>query len=304
MSDIQDFQFELLPSLDAVDGQVFGIHADISMDDGGFHPGATEWASTSSVSSANGTTQFGRDNLLGPVWAWDLHVNRAEVEEAVETLGSFVTAWRALHIRKTTGAMLPLRYKLADRVRRVYGRPGLVEGSPNNLILSGYAPVTCDFSCVDGFTYDDLASSITLTLGTEEGGGTTGGLVFPTVLPAAPIIGTEQVGQIEVGGDAPAYAVYTLNGPWTNPSVYTDDWILSFPEYEIPAGQYIEIDTRPWANTVLLNGVSGIGGRLGRRQKLSDAVLQPGDFEVRVGGHSSTGAATCQITWRNTWNSI
>lgn len=304
MADLAEFQFELLPSLDASDGVVFGLGADVSIDGDGFHPGSTGWATQDTPSTASGITRFGRDLLLGPVWAWDAHVDRDETETALESLGEFVTAWRALHIRDTPGVVLPLRYKMGGRIRRIFGRPGNVEASPNNLILSGYTPVTCDFGAVDGFTYDDDASAVELTLGSDEGGTSGGGITFPVVLPTNSQVGTETVGQIDVLGDAPSYAVYRLNGPWVDPSVYTDTWRISLPEYVIPDGQYVEIDTRPWAQSVMLNGTASIGGLIGRRQKLYEAKLMPGDFEVRVGGYSPTGTATCLITWRNTYNSL
>jgi len=304
MTAILDFQFELLPTVDAADGQVFGIGADVSMDDGGFHPGATEWATQGGHSPATGNYNFGRDKLLGPVWAWDLHVNRDEVANALETLEGITTAWRWLEERDTPGEITAIRYRLADRVRRVFGRPNMLEASPNNLILSGYAPVTCDFTCVDGFTYDDDEKSVILELGTDESGGATGGLVFPVTLPTSSLPSLASTASVVVGGTAPSYAIYRLNGPWVNPSVYTGDWILSLPDYTIPAGQYVEIDTRLWAQTVLLNGTASIGGLLGRRQKLVDAKLKPGTLEIGVGGYSPTGAATCQVTWRDTYNSL
>lgn len=304
MSALAEFQFEILPSADAADGVVFGIGADISMNDDGFHPGSTDWATQDVDSSITGNKLFGRDVLLGPVWAFDLHVNRDDLENALKTLAAHTAAWRWLQGRNAPGARTAIRYRVGGRTRRIFGRPGKHEASPNNLILNGYSDVTCDFQATDGFTYDDDTKSVTLTLGSNEDGGTTGGLVFPIVLPASTQVGTEVVEQLTVGGDAPAYAVYRLNGPWTNPLVYTNDWALSLPDFEIPDGQYVEIDTRPWAQTVLLNGSASIAGRIGRRQKLYATQLQPGDLEVRVGGYSSTGTATCQITWRDTWNSF
>jgi hypothetical protein len=305
MSALQDFQFEILPSVDATDGVVFGIHSNVSMNEDGFHPGSTDWATQDTPSGITGVTRFGRDLLLGPVWAWDLHVNRDEVDNALESLAEHASAWRWLQGRNSPGEVTAIRYRLAGRERRIYGRPQKHEGSPNNLILSGYVDVTCDFQATDGFTYDDEPTGTILTLGAaDEDTVSGGGLTFPAVLPTNALVATETAETLSVGGDAPAHAVYRLNGPWTSPSVYTDDWTLSLPDYTIPEGQFVEIDTRPWARTVLLNGVASVGGKLGRRQKLYKATLQPGDFEVRIGGFSPTGTATCQISWRNTYNSI
>jgi hypothetical protein len=305
MSTLKDFQFEILPSVDAADGVVFGIHSDVSLNEDGFHPGSTDWAVQDTQSSATGNTLFGRDLLLGGVWAWDLHVNRDDCEDALASLAEHTTAWRWLDGRDSPGVVTSIRYNLGGRIRRIYGRPGKHEASPNNLILSGYTDVTCDFSAIDGFTYADEATGVILTLGAaDEDTVSGGGLVFPTVLPVNSQVATEAARTISVAGDAPTYAVYTLNGPWVNPSVYTDDWILSLPDYEIPDGQFVVIDTRPWARTVMLNGTTSIGGKIGRRQKLYKAKLKPGDFEVRIGGYSTTGTANCQISWRDTYNSI
>jgi hypothetical protein len=302
MSALNDHQFEILPGMDASDGVVFGIGAHVSMDAEGFHPGATSWAVQDSTSPF-GHMAFGRDALQGPVWAWDLHVNRDEEHDALETLSAITTAWRALHIRRTPGAMLAIRYQLDGRARRIYGRPGKFEGSPNNLILSGFVPIVCDFQAVDGYVYDDIGSSAILVVGESDAGAGGGGFTFPLTFPIQTQAPTEQQSQIYVGGDAPTSPVVRFNGPITNPRLETDEWALSL-NYDIPAGQYIEVDTRPWNIRVMLNGDTPIPGAIGRRQKLYDMKLQPGALDMRFIGSSSSGTATCEIRWHNAYNSI
>lgn len=302
MTNLADHQFEILPDVDAADGEVFGIGAHVSMNGDGFHPGSTSWATQDSTAPA-GHVNFGRDALQGPVWAWDLHVDRDDEHNALETLGSFATAWRALHIRRTPGAFLAIRYQLDGRLRRIYGRPGLYDGPPSNLILSGYVDITCDFQAVDGFTYDDAESSVLLTVGESDGGAGGGGFTFPLTFPVQALAPTEQIAQIAVEGDAPTSPIVRFNGPVTNPRLETDEWALSL-NYDIPAGQYVEVDTRPWSLNVLLNGTTPIPGVIGRRQNLTAMKFQPGSLQTRFIGSSSSGAATCHIRWRNAHNSI
>lgn len=302
----RDYNFELLPSEDATEGFEFGIFTEVSLDADGFVPGSTDWATQDSEDPTSGATMFGRDRLLGPVWNWQLHVNRENPTEARDTLGRFRTAWHALHIRDTPGMVIPLRYQMeGGPARRIYGRPRRFEAPPNNLILSGFVPVSVDFKCVDGFTYDDEPTTVTLALGedlddpTQDTGG---GFIFPVIFPAVTIPPTRQRQQIEILGDAPTYPVVRFNGPVVNPRLVTDEWTLAL-DYAIPAGQYVEVDLRPWKQTVLLNGNASVAGRLGRRQRLSKIRFTPGRFEAKYVGYSSS-MSTCTVQWAATYNSL
>lgn len=300
MTELAEMQFELLPSVGASDGFVFGIGSEVSVDDGGFVPGGNDWFTQDADNPTRGSTAFGRDHLKGPTWAWSLHVNRSDKYQAVDTLDRFATAWRSESVVENPGLVVPIRYRLANRVRRVYGRPRRYDAPPSNLILSGYVPVTVDFKCIDPYTYDD--SEKTLTLSLQQG--SEGGFTFPTVFPAQTLPVGTQADQAVVGGTARAHPVVRFNGPVAMPSLETDDWSLSL-DMEIAAGQYVVIDTRPWPSpTALLNGVSSVAGFLGRRQWLSRASFTPGRHEMLFRGASSTGGAECLVTWRDTYDSI
>lgn len=299
MSDIAEMQFELLPSEAASDGFVFGIGAEVSVDDGGFLPGGHDWFTQDSENPTRGTTAFGRDHLRGPTWAWNLHVNRQDKYEAVDTLDRFATAWLARDVVGRVGAVVPIRYRLANRVRRVYGRPRRYDAPPSNLIMGGYVPVTVDFKCVDALIYADEEKSLTLSL--QQG--SEGGFAFPVTFPVQTLPVGTYLDQVVVGGNAPTHPIVRFNGPVTDPSLETDDWSLSL-SMEIPAGQYVVIDTRPWALSAMLNGTSSVAGFLGRRQWLSRVAFTPGRHEMLFRGTSATGGAQCLITWRDANDSI
>lgn len=303
----QDHHFELLPDVTATDGAAFGIGLGIALDAEGFAPGSTDWATQDSENSQNGTTAFGRDRLLGPVWNWQLHANGETEAEALAHTRAFRAAWHWLRGRDTPGAVTALRFQLEGEQRRIYGRPRRFEAPPDNKILGGYIPISVDFKCVDGFIYDDVMQSVAMQLGEDledEGIDTGGGFVFPLTFPVVTLPPTRRQTQVEVGGDAPAYPIirfFAQVGALANPGFITDDWRIDL-DYTIPVGQYVEIDTRPWAMTVLLNGNTSIAGHIGRRQRMSKMRLEPGRFEGRFVG-SSSGVATCSIQWARTFNS-
>lgn len=299
MLNLEEMQFELLPSLDAAEGFGFGIDLDVSVDDGGFDPGSGEWLTQDVDNTATGTTMFGRDVLTGPVWVFGLHVDREDVATALESYGRAANAWRGRGVVGTPGAIVPLRYRMGDRVRRVYGRPRRFAGPPTNRILGGYIPITADFKCIDAQTYADAASSAVLTLSAAS----QGGFAFPVTFPVLTLPSGGSNGSLFVGGDVPARPTIRIEGPINSPYVGTDDWTLSL-DTNLGANDWVEIDARPWGMTVLKNGTQSIAGKLGRRQWLRDVALTPGEHPISFGGVSSTGGATCTITWHDTYDGI
>ena len=301
MTALADHQFELLPTMSASDGQVFGIGSDVSLNEDGFHPGDDDWTTEDDVNPRRGGAAFGRDTLNGPTWGWDLHVNRDDESGALETLAAFKTAWRAQAIRSTPGAVIPIRYQLDGRVRRIFGRPRRYSGPPNNLILSGMVPITVDFQCSDSYTYDDQETQLTIPAQT----GSVGGFIFPAVFPTTTLPPGLGNASAVVDGDAETYPVITFVGPLTNPELSTPEWTLRLNR-SIGIGSQVVVDLRPWAMTVMLNGTSSVAGSLGRGkgQYLSDMKLQPGINAMAFRASTGSDAGYCTVRWRSAWNSI
>lgn len=302
MTELQEHQFEILPDADADDGFVFGIGAKVSISaDGGFDPGETPWLTQDSQNTRRGVNAFGRDVLGADTWTWSSHVNETDVASARETLEAFKTAWRPEALAREPGLQTAIRYRLGDEHRRVFGRPRRFAAPPSNLILSGNVPVDHDFQLVDSFTYDDVEQSQLMPFSTSVVGG---GMTFPITLPLvsdpAEANGSYQ---LTVGGTARVYPIIRFNGPWTNPSFSTEDWRLTW-NGGIPAGQWVEIDTRPWMLTVLNQSGASVAGGIPKRTWLEDMWFSPGSSpQISLGGTSPGGGASALVRWRDTYNS-
>lgn len=296
---LNEMQFELLPYAEAEQGTIFGIGCDVSVNEDGFQPGGPEWYTEDSNNPINGAMQFGRDHLMATAWQWDLHVNRDQVANALDTLGKTATEWRAPLIRNEIGAFTSIRYQLAGRTRRVFGRPRRFEYSPSNAILNGYVPIQADFQCVDSYTYDDVEQAVMMPLEVLP----SGGLVLPTVFPTSSLPSGSRDSTVLVDGDAETYPIIRFEGPITNPSVECADWALSL-SMTLADGEYVEVDTRPWVQTALLNGDISVAGALGTRQWLSRMKLTPSQHDFTYRGSAGGAGATCTVRWRSAWNSI
>jgi hypothetical protein len=299
---LNEFQFEILSSEDADSGFIFGIGAEVSVGSDGFDPGENEWITQDTVNERRGSTAFGRDVLGAKTWVWESHVNRTTVPQALDTLDRFSAAWAPEELVLVPGEQTALRYSIGGRERRIFGRPRRYSAPPSNRILGGYVPVTHDFKLVDSRTYDDVESSALITYSsTIERGGFTLPAVFPLITSAN--IGSG-VGAINVGGNARTYPIIRFNGPWTNPAIVTPDWELSWSG-GIAAGDWVEIDLRPWKLTVLNRSGASVVGGLGKRIFLEDCFLRPGTQpQIALDGIATSGGASCSIRWRNAWTSI
>lgn len=300
MTSLKDHQFEILPDADAMDGFVYGIGASVSVET--FDPGEATWMTQDQDNTRRGVAAFGRDVQGARTWSWDSHTDQEDVASAVDTLERFSDAWSPEALTRTPGALTAIRYRLAGRDRRVFGRPRRYAAPPTNLILSGYVPIGHDFQCVDAYTYDDVESSAEIPYSSSAVGG---GFSFPVTFPIAtlPSEGTGGA-QISVGGTARAYPVVRFNGPWTNPVLRTDDWTLSW-KGTVSASGWIEIDARPWRLSVLdQDGASVVGG-LDRKTWLEDVWFAPRSSPMlALGGIAPGGSATATVRWRAAWKSI
>lgn len=303
MSALAEHQFEILPNADAIDGFVFGIGAEVSVES--FDPGEKTWMSQDQDNSRRGIKAFGRDVQTAKTWNWQSHTDQEDVPSAISILEEFETAWTMEELVRSPGAVTAIRYRIGDRYRRVFGRPRRYAAPPSNMILNGYVPITHDFQLSDAYSYADAESSVEIPYSSSATGG---GFTFPTTFPILTQASEGNgAGQLAIGGTSRAYPVIRFNGPWNNPSIITDDWTLSW-KGSISAAGWVEIDCRPFglnALSVLNQDGAAVTEGLGRQTWLEDCWFAPGSKPfVTLAGSAAGGAASATVRWRDTFNSI
>ena len=299
MITLAEHQFELLPDETSTAGVGFGIGLNVSVDEDGFDPGDAEWAVQDTINPVTGSRNFGRDVLAGPAWTFALHVNRDDVATALTSLGELRTAWKAGSVIGIPGRTSILRYRIGGRDRRVYGRPRRWAAPPNNRILGGYVPITTTFQTADALHYADLETMVDIGYVATSAGG----FEFPVEFPVATLPPGQRDGLATVGGDSPTYPIIRFNGPIINPKLACAAWSVQL-NMELLAGQYVEIDTRPWKLSVLRQGVYNEGGKLSRQARLRNLTLSPGNVEFVFSGNSVAGTASCIVKWRDAYASL
>lgn len=281
-----------------LEGVDFGIGEDITVES--FDPGAAEWRVQDAENPVRDGLMFGVDYLGAPTWAFNLSTDGTDAASALEMLAPLAAVWRGGTVRTRPGEVSALIYKVAGRLRRVYGRPRRWAAPPTNRILSGYIPIVADFATVDALHYNEAEQSSVVDIVP----GSTGGFTTPLIAPISTHAGGQREGFIDVEGDMPTWPVIRIDGPISTPFVaISGKWEVRL-NMTIPEDDFVEIDARPWAMSVLRSGVSNAAGFLAPTSRMNEMKLPVGQQEIVFGGVDSTGTARCTITWRPAWNTL
>ena len=237
---------------------------------------------------------FGRDIESAPEWIYRLRARHVDVMAALADLRS---AWEGRRADPLDTSVL--RYMLAGRVRRVYGRPRRFHplmtpwARPNRIL-----EVDTTFRLSDPLHYDDGERSVTLRIVPPS----TGGLLAPLVAPLSTARSSAPDARfITVRGDAPAPVRVTFHGPATDPWVRGTGWEVGLNGSIAYDGQ-VTVDTR--TTTVLRADGASVAGMLTRRTRLAEVRLAPGVHELSFGGIDPTGTASATVAWRDAHYSL
>lgn len=293
MADLANFQWEL-------GGFVFGLDAPIQHE-ADASPGTYTWRTQDSQSPGRDANSFGRDLIEPGTWAFRLFTDMQNEAGALETLEELGDIWRGDGVRETSGAVMPLRYRLAGRTRVCYGRPRRFDYTLDNQFMTGYVPITADFKLASELYFDDFESYIDVGFLAP----TTGGFEVPFETPLT----TEMTGvhvpySFSVGGRKPTPMVMDFHGPLTNASLQIDGvYVVQF-QNDIPADTVVTIDARPWVSSIYREDGEGVAGLLSPLSRMPDMKLSPGMHVATLGGASPTGTGKCRIRWRGAYPTV
>jgi hypothetical protein len=225
----------------------------------------------------------------------------------VEAAGGDTAAWLAAHQQLAAafapvadaGDQVELRFMMGGDEYLLLGRPRMVEPE-TSLIALGKAFTRAAFVAQDPRIYSgELFSTGAVTLPSYAGG-----LLVPLTVPFN--INSTLVGgaaNLANTGTAPAGLSVRVDGPVSQPRVGvrqpdgTLQEIVFLSGFDLPAGQWIEIDTA--ARTALLNGLPQASVRGQASWEMDPFPLLPGTNVLRFGASSGTGTATA--TYRSAW---
>lgn len=293
-----------------LDGVLFGLGCPIEVMENGWTPGGADIQNGDTNRAGGDGIRFGKDRTRSATWGFELFTNAEDEEGAWDSIGELGTAWGADDIRTESGPVMPLRYRVAGRAKRVYGRPRRWTATPNNLSLGGRIDVVADFATVDHRVYDDELKELSVPIAPPAP--VDAGVIPPFIPP----IGMRQASSprldsMTVGGTVPTPLIVRVDGPVASARVQVginqaqsdgtqkrigliDVRLVDPVAYDDP----VTIDAQPWV--VAATKRSGGGVRLNPRiTRISKMWVPPGKHDVIFTGVDATAQAAVTLTWRN-----
>jgi hypothetical protein len=298
-ADILNYQFVLSDGpQDLVNPWVpFGFGQTISVSK--YDLGTAEDRTQDQVSPVADVRYFGTDRKTPPTWGFELYTDVTNESDALAWSANFEAVWDREDVRSTPGMVVPLRYKIADRVRRVYGRPGNF-AAITTYARTGRVDMLCDFRLAENTYYDDALQIQSVGLRPSTRAGLTFPMTFPMQFqtPGAPRSET-----IRVGGTRATWVDITFYGSVQDPWVQIGNYRWGL-RGTIALGQSVRMSGVPWQMGLLRSDGAWVPGMLDPRARLSQLRFAPGVYTVTMGGFGSTSTARADLAWRNAYGSI
>lgn len=265
-----------------------------------FDPGGFTVRSQDVDSPVGDYVNFGTDFHTPPLWAWELWTDTTTPADGLAWAALLKTAWNNA-VRKSPSGVVPCRYKVGGRVRRVYGRPRRLTPTVAD-IQTGKVRLVADFQLAEDTYYDDGENSVTvgMTPQTIQGSGVILPAVVPWVFTSTP---APRTSSMIIGGEKETWVDVIFHGPSDNPwvSVGGLTWGLTG---HIIAGQWVRLSGKPWQMGVYRVDGSYSPAQLDPRARLSQLQFKPGTYPVIYGAYDNTGSSTADLRWYNANESI
>lgn len=289
--DLQEKQYEL-------GGVVFGLDCPVEVKSNGWVPGTAAVRSQDVDHPTGDGVRLGKDYKGGATWSFSLFTNAQDEKSAWAALRELATVWDNEEIRTTSGAVMPLRYRVAGETRVVYGRPRRWTASPNNDSMQGKIEIECDFLVADPIVYSDVLQTKLIPIAPPLE--LDAGLLVPFIPPFNTAAGASvQESSVTIGGEISTPITLTFNGPVSDAAVRVGGWTAALPDPVDPDNP-VTIDGRPWVRAATTRG--GAGVRVSPRvTRISKMWLPPGHHEVIFTGEDITSTASVLVSWREAY---
>lgn len=202
--------------------------------------------------------------------------------------------------RLTPGEVSELYLTDDDRTLITYGRPREYQPSRGRT-RAGWIPVTASFRTITHKFYEAEWQHGSITTAPS----TSTGLVPPFQFPLSTFSVQVLDDFLFVGGDTETWLLTKVYGPISAPKIEVTNYytIETSSNFSLGAGEWLEIDPRPWSRKVMKNGTTPVAGKFtAKSRRISMQTLPPGTHRVVLKGIDPTGTARLETSWRNAWS--
>lgn len=244
-------------------------------------------------------TNRGRDYLGATTATFEIGVDAGTPGAVLDAVAKLRAVWYGDRIRREPGARAILRATRPGRpTMRMYGRPGAFTPASMFNVGQGYIPLVCEFECDDGYFYGDVENTLSVPFVPVSLNGLSGTLSGSWINTASGV----RSGQVDVGGDCPAWLTWRVNGPIVNPKIeVTERWtatLLGSVAYDTS----VTVDPTPWNRTArAASGANWAGKFSATSTRMSRMQVPPGRSEVLLRGVDASGTSSLDLAWRSVW---
>lgn len=253
------------------------------------------------------TRIFGRDTRAAGTMSFEFSLGERSGQNpgsgVLDVLEELAEAWdpgddEAGGVGRTPGAVVPLRYMIGGRIRRVYGRPRNFAYSASENITAGNVLATAEFDRQDLYHYSDTLGQVDLQMRQQP----TGWVTLPAVWPVISVISATRQGLLTTESKVAAVPEdVTFYGPVINPSLTHSDWKIGL-EAVIPYDGFVRINPRQ--GTVLNQAGASLAGQLTRETFLPDIRIRPGVQDLTFTGADPTATSRAVVRWRTAYRTL
>jgi hypothetical protein len=297
-AEIQDYQF-VVPVVPHVP---FGLGQTIVVEK--FNPGPAEDRAQDVLSPVADVRHFGTDLRTPPTWSWDLYTDVHTPADALGWAQNLEEVWQAEDVRLTPNAVVPLQYKVAGRLRRVYGRPRRFSMVPD-FLPTGRVSIFADFALAENVYYDDTEQALTVRTVPSVVSGT--GFTMPFTMPLTVGVAGDspRIEQAVVQGRRPTWVDIVFKGPSVDPWVQIGDRRWGLRGSILAGSAYnVRMSGKPWQQGIMQADGTWRPEMLDPRARLSQLRLPPGVYSVRYGAYDPTGQSTATLSWRSAYGTM
>lgn len=202
--------------------------------------------------------------------------------------------------RMTPGEVSELYMTDDDRTLITYGRPRDYQPSRGRT-RAGWIPVTATFKTVTHKFYEAQWQHGSIVSAPSS----STGLILPFQFPLSTYATQVLDDFLFVDGNTETWLLSKIYGPIAQPKIEVTNYynIETSSDFSLGAGEWLEIDPRPWSRKVMKNGTIPCAGKFtAQSRRLSMQTLPPGVHRVTLHGIDPTGTARLETSWRNAWS--